>query len=109
MRARQPSFIGSPHSPTLRSIFTPGVSVGTRNIDMPLYGLTSGLVTAITMRNEAVFALDEKYFHPLMTHSSPSFTARVVNIVGSAPACGSVIEYVENSSPSSSGCRYVAF
>jgi hypothetical protein len=59
---------------------------------MPLYGLTSGLVTAITMRNDAVLALDEKYFQPLMTHSSPSLTARVLNIVGSAPACGSVIE-----------------
>ena len=37
-------------------------------------------------------AFDEKNFQPLITHSSPSFTARVVNIVGSAPACGSVIE-----------------
>ena len=71
---------------------TPGVSVGTRNIDMPLYGLTSGLVTAMTMRNEAVLALDEKYFQPLITHSSPSLTARVVNSVGSAPAWGSVME-----------------
>ena len=43
---------------------------------MPLYGLTSGFVTAITMRNDAVFAFDEKYFQPLMTHSSPSLTAR---------------------------------
>ena len=59
---------------------------------MPWYALTSGLVTAMTMRNAAVRAFDEKNFHPLMTHSSPSFTARVVNIVGSAPACGSVIE-----------------
>ena len=70
----------------------PGVSVGTRNIDMPWYALTSGLVTAMTMRNDAVFAFDEKNFQPLMTHSSPSLTARVVNSVGSAPACGSVIE-----------------
>ena len=73
-------------------MFTPGVSVGTRNIDIPLYGLTSGLVTAMTMRNDAVLALEEKYFQPLMTHSSPSLTARVLNSVGSAPACGSVIE-----------------
>src|SRR3954454_980165 len=102
MRAWKPSFIGSPNKPTLRSIFTPGVSVGTRNIDMPLYGLTSGFVTTITMRNDAVFAFDEKYFHPLMTHSSPSLTADVLNNVGSAPACGSVIEYVENISPLSS-------
>ena len=39
---------------------------------MPWYGLTSGLVTAMTMRNDAVLAFDEKYFQPLMTHSSPS-------------------------------------
>ena len=68
------------------------MSVGTRNIDIPLYGLTSGLVTAMTMRNDAVLALEEKYFQPLITHSSPSLTARVLNSVGSAPACGSVIE-----------------
>ena len=49
-------------------------------------------MTAITIRNDAVFAFDEKNFQPLMTHSSPSFTARVLNMRGSAPACGSVIE-----------------
>ena len=59
---------------------------------MPLYGLTSGLVTAMTIRNDAVLALDEKYFQPLMTHSSPSLIACVLNSVGSAPACGSVME-----------------
>ena len=73
-------------------MFTPGVSVGTRNIDMPWYALTSGLVTTMTIRNDAVLAFDEKYFQPLMTQSSPSLTARVLNCVGSAPACGSVIE-----------------
>jgi hypothetical protein len=73
-------------------MITPGVSVGTRNIDMPWYGLTSGLVTTMTIRNAAVRALDEKNFRPLITQSSPSRTALVVNSVGSAPACGSVIE-----------------
>ena len=34
-----------------------------------------------------------------MTHSSPSFTASVVNIFGSDPACGSVIEKHEKHSP----------
>ena len=34
----------------------------------------------MTMRNDAVLAFDEKYFQPLMTHSSPSLTARVVNM-----------------------------
>jgi hypothetical protein len=73
-------------------MLTPGVAVGTRNMDIPWYALTSGSVTTITIRNSAVLALDEKNFEPLITHSSPSRTARVVNMVGSAPACGSVIE-----------------
>src|SRR5260370_10602680 len=99
MRAWKPSLSGSPYRRTLRSMLTPGVSVGTRNIDMPRYGLTSGLVTAMTIRNDDVLAFEEKYFHPLITHSSPSLTARVLNSVGSAPACGSVIESHANSSP----------
>ena len=37
-----------------------------------LVGLTSGLVTAMTIKNAAVLALEEKYFQPLITHSSPS-------------------------------------
>ena len=92
MSAWWPSPGGSPPSPMLRSMMTPGVSVGTRNIDMPRYGLTSGLVTTMTMRNAAVRAFEEKNFHPLMTQSSPSLTARVLNCVGSEPPSGSVIE-----------------
>ena len=38
----------------------PGVSAGTRNIDMVLPGGASGSVTTITMMNAAVLALDEK-------------------------------------------------
>ena len=76
----------------MRTIRTPGVSVGSRNIDMPWYALTSGLVTTITIRNDAVLALEEKKFQPLITQSSPSRAACVVNRVGSAPAWGSVIE-----------------
>ena len=50
--------------PACRS--APGTSTcpGTRS--------TSGSVTAMTMRNDAVLAFDEKNFQPLMTHSSPS-------------------------------------
>ena len=47
---------------------------------------------AITMRKLAVRALDEKNFHPLITHSSPSRVAVVSNRAGSEPPCGSVIE-----------------
>src|SRR5580765_6373578 len=105
MRAWVPSFIGSPPPPRLRTMSTPGVSVGTRNIDMPLYGLTSGFVTTMTIKNDAVLAFDEKNFHPLITHSSPSLTACVLNCVGSAPPCGSVIEYDEKIWPLSKGLR----
>ena len=71
---------------------------------MPLYALTSGSVTTITMRNDAVLALDEKNFQPLMTHSSPSFTARVVNMrrVGAGVGLGHRVAG-EASRPSSSG------
>ena len=93
----------------MRTISIPGRSDGTMNIDMPWYGDTSGSVTAITMTNAAVFAFEEKNFHPFSTHSSPSRTARVLNWVGSAPPSGSVIEKQENTSPSSSGRRYFSF
>lgn len=36
------------------------------------YGLTSVFVTAMTMRNDAVLALEEKNFQPLSTQSAPS-------------------------------------
>ena len=75
----------SPISPMLRTISTPGVSVGTRNIDIPWYALTSGSVTAMTMRKAEVRAFDEKNFHPSITHSSPSRRARVSKRVGSEP------------------------
>lgn len=57
------------------------------------------------MTNRDVRAFDEKNLRPVMTHSSPSRTARVVNIFGSAPACGSVMEKQEKHSPWSSGWR----
>jgi hypothetical protein len=84
----------------------PGVPAGTRNMDMVWPRGASGAVTTITMRNAAVAALDEKNLWPLITHSSPSRTARALNCVGSAPPSGSVIEKQENTSPSSSGFRY---
>ena len=45
--------VGSPPTATFRTMFTPGVSVGTISIDMPWYGLTSGSLTAITIRKLA--------------------------------------------------------
>src|SRR5215218_9215402 len=90
-------------------ISTPGVSVGTMNIDICWYGGLSGSVTAITMRNDENLACDENHFSPLMTHSSPSCTAVVVNTFGSAPPCGSVIEKHDTISLSSSGSSHRSF
>ena len=70
----------------------PGVSDGTTNIDRRRWRASSGSVTASTIRNEAKLACDENHFSPLITHSSPSSTAAVVNPVGSEPPRGSVIE-----------------
>src|SRR4029450_2659978 len=85
-------------------MLTPGVSVGTRNIENDLYGWVSASpVRAITTRKSAIEAFDENHLWPLMTHSSPSRTALVVSSVGSAPAPGSVIEKHERYLPSRSG------
>ena len=55
------------------------------------------------MRKSEMLALDENHLCPLMTHSSPSRSARVDSRVGSAPAPGSVIEKHERSSPARRG------
>jgi hypothetical protein len=73
-------------------MFDAGVSVGTRNIDMPWYALTSGFGhrhhdqerRGLGVGGEELPAVD----HPVVAVAH----GRVVNSVGSAPACGSVIE-----------------
>ena len=56
------------------------------------------MVTAITIRKSATDPLVVNHLCPLITHSSPSRTADVVNSVGSDPAVlGSVIEKAERS------------
>ena len=91
-------------------MFSPGVSVGTRNIENDLYGCVSASpVRAITTRKSAIEAFDENHLCPLSTHSSPSRTAVVLSRVGSAPAVGSVIEKHERNLPSRSGCIQRSF
>ena len=63
----------------------------------------------MTMKKSAKRAFDENHFSPLMTHSSPSRTALVVKISGSAPPCGSVIEKHDTISPFSSGLSQRSF
>ena len=94
-----------PYTGTLRRMLTPGVSAGTTNIDIWLCFGASGSVTARRIRNEAKLACDENHFSPLMTHSSPSSSARTTNCVGSEPPWGSVIENAETISLRSSGSR----
>jgi hypothetical protein len=95
---------------TSRTMSSPGVSVGTMIIELPWYGWTSGLVTAMTMRKSAADPFDVNHLWPLMTHSSPSRTARVSSNVGSDPAVSrSVIEKPLRSFPSSNGCIQRAF
>ena len=83
----------------------PGVPPGTTNIECRSYGGASGSVTAITIRNDAIDANEENHFSPLITHSSPSWTAEVVNTLGSAPPWVSVIEKHDTIRLSSSGSR----
>ena len=90
-------------------MFTPGVSVGTRIIDIRWYGGLSGSVTAMTMRKLDSEAFELNHFCPLMTHTSPSSSARVVKTFGSAPPCGSVIEKQDTISLRRSGPRNCSF
>src|SRR4051794_9320577 len=93
-----------------RTIVTPGVSAGTMSIEARWEVCASGSVTAMTIRKSATEALEENHLWPLMTHSSPSSSARVWGSVGSGPGVsGSVIENAERRSPLSSGYRYWSF
>ena len=80
-------------------ISTPGVSRGTTN--MPF--------VHITKRMSATRPALVNHFSPLMTHSSPSRTACVLNRFGSDPPCGSVIEYADHISWLSIGLSQRSF
>ena len=91
---------------TLRTRLKPGVSVGTMIMLVRAYGGASGSVTAITIAKFAPSADDVNHFWPLMTQSSPSFTAVVSSSSGFEPAVsGSVIEKQLRICPSTSGRR----
>ena len=73
-------------------------------------GSPSGSVFAITMPKSDPSALLLNHLWPLMTHSSPSRTARVCRPVGSAPeTSGSVIEKKERISPATRGFSQRSF
>ena len=80
-------------------ISTPGVARGTTN--MPLVHITNS--------RSATRPAEVNHFSPLITHSSPSCMAWVLNRFGSLPPCGSVIENAENMSWLSSGSSHRFF
>ena len=62
-------------------------------------GSASGSVTASRVVIPARSPFVAHIFWPVITHSSPSRTARVRIDWTSDPACGSVIEYADRISP----------
>src|SRR4051812_23203255 len=88
----------------------PGASVGTRIMLARLWGAASGSVTTIAIATEAPTAPDVNHLCALMTHSSPSSSARPRRPVGSEPAVsGSVMLKQLRMSPSSSGFSHCSF
>ena len=80
------------------------MSVGTRIMLARLCGAASGSVTTIAIAIEAPTAPEVNHLCPLITHSSPSSSARAARPVGSEPdVSGSVIEKQLRILPSSSG------
>src|SRR5260370_22167181 len=64
----------------------------------------------MAIRKAAIMPLDVNHLWPLITHSSPSSTAVVDNIVGSEPAVfGSGMENAERIWPSRSGWSHRFF
>ena len=87
----------------------PGVLRSTRKADMPLAAGTDLSVTANTRKVSAKPELVVKIFSPLMTYSSPSFTAVVRPAATSEPAPGSVRPKQPILLPSTSGRSHFSF
>jgi hypothetical protein len=68
---------------------TPGWSIGHSRNEMPLCLGASGSVRHSTKIQLAVWPSEVQIFWPLMTHSSPSSTARVPSEARSEPEPGS--------------------
>ena len=76
----------SPVMSTRGRISTPGTSIGHTKYEMPRCLGASGSVRASRIPNLAMWAKLVHTFWPLITHSSPSRTARVVSDARSEPA-----------------------
>ena len=102
-----------PHTGTLRTTSKPGVSVGTMIwviLSLIPPSPSSASVRHITMAKSAAFALDANHLWPLITHSSPSRTARVWSERGSEPGwSGSVMAKQDCILPLTSGSSHCFF
>ena len=109
VNARSP--VSDARMPSLSSFFDtskPGVSVGTRIWLMPACP-PSSVVRASRQSQSAWSEFVMYLFDPLMTHSSPSRTARVRRAATSEPASGSVTAIAATASPRSAGARKRSF
>ena len=94
-----------PSFSSLRDTATPGMSVGTTMSDMPREPGSSE-VRASRQSQSACVPFVMYSLAPLMTHSSPSRTARVRMPATSLPASGSVTAMDVTTSPRMAGARY---
>ena len=81
--------VRSPGQTQIGWTLTPGASIGTIIMEMPLCVRASGSVRTASQLWVAVWAIVFHIFCPLTTHSSPSRTAWVRNDAMSVPASGS--------------------
>src|SRR5580693_4701219 len=96
----------------MRSMVTPGVSIGTRIMDCCLCFGPAGSVLPMKMEilQRGSPAPDDHHLRPLITYWSPSRTILLSILVASEDAThGSVIEKQERISPSSNGFSHRSF
>src|SRR5580658_9987621 len=96
----------------MRTIFTPGVSSGTRIIDCCWCAGADGSVLPMKMAtlHRGSPAPEDHHFRPLITYSSRSRTMLALTFVASDEATsGSVIEKHDRISPASNGLSHFSF
>jgi hypothetical protein len=86
-------------------ISIPGVSIGQMKYEIPSCFGASGSVRAMRIPSFECWASDVQIFCPFTTHSSPSWTARVLSDARSDPEPGSLKSWHQISSAASNGKR----
>ena len=101
-----------PNTGSIRSIVTPGASIGTSTIEWREYRCASGSVRPMKMATLQFGCPTpvENHFRPLSTTSSPSTTAVAAMFVASEEATsGSVMQNADRISPRSNGASHRCF